>query len=105
VTATGWLRTGEPEFEATARFRDRLLAIKRAASPSSEVLAEAESLAPASSRRRATGRGSQPHPDVARADALLRRIGEEVARRSVLAEEGPGAAQPPAPPEVVWHPG
>jgi len=41
-------------------------------------------------------------PDVVRADLLLRRIGEEVARRWSLREPGPFGAAAPSPPEVEW---
>jgi hypothetical protein len=41
-------------------------------------------------------------PDVARADALLRRIGEELARRWTERVRGPFGAGAPAVPEVVW---
>jgi hypothetical protein len=41
-------------------------------------------------------------PDVARADALLRRIGEELAGRWVEQAPGPWGAAAPSPPEVAW---
>ena len=41
-------------------------------------------------------------PDVARVDALLRRVGEEVARRWTTRAPGPFGAEAPSPPEVVW---
>jgi len=41
-------------------------------------------------------------PDVARADALLRRIGEEIARRWVASAPGPFGTDAPRPPEVTW---
>lgn len=104
VTATGWLRTGEPEFAASGAFRDRLLAIKQGRVALSEVLAEAESLAPALEEARHATK-LPPHPDVGVADTLLRRIGAEVARRAVVVEAGPWGREAPAPPEVVWHPG
>jgi hypothetical protein len=101
VTATGWLRTGEPEFAMTGAFRERLLDIKQGRVPLSEVLAEAESLAPALEEAR-HGTRLPPHPDVAAADALLRRLGVEIARRAVHADEGPWGSAAPPPPEVVW---
>lgn len=104
VTATEWLRTGAPEFEASGEFRARLMAIKQGRVPLDEVLAEAESLAPALEEAR-RGTRLRPHPDAGVADALLRRIGHEVARRAVLGEEGPWGSEAPPPPEVVWTTG
>ena len=46
--------------------------------------------------------GLPKRPDVARGDALLRRIGEELARRFVAQAPGPFGADAPKPPEVVW---
>jgi hypothetical protein len=42
-------------------------------------------------------------PDVARADALLRRIGEELARRWLSQIGGPFGTSAPPPPEVTWN--
>jgi hypothetical protein len=41
-------------------------------------------------------------PDVARADALLRRIGEELARRWATEAPGPLGKSAPPPPEATW---
>lgn len=97
VLATGWLREGEPTFEATGAFRERLLAIKRGEVALEQVLAEAEALAP----ELEAARDSSPlpeHPDSARADRLLRRAGEELARRWVHQEPGPWGREAPAAP-------
>ena len=104
ATATAWLRTGAPDFEARGAWRERLLAIKQGRVALDEVLAEAESLAPALEEARHTTK-LPAHPDVAVADALLRRIGGEVARRSVLEVDGVFGKAAPPPPEVVWDPG
>ncbi len=104
VTATDWLRTGAPTFEASGAFRERLLDVKKGRVALAEVLAEAESLAPALEEARLTTK-LPPHPDVTVADALLRRVGAEVARRSVLGVEGPFGREAPEPPEVVWDQG
>ena len=101
ATATRWLREGTPSFVAEGTLRDRLLSIKRGEVPLDEVLAEAEAMAPELEAARHASR-LPPRPDVARADALLRRIGEEVARRWSLREPGPFGASAPPPPEVVW---
>jgi hypothetical protein len=97
VTATGWLRTGTPQFAATGAHRERLLQIKRGEVALDEVLAEAESLVPGLE----AARDASPlpeRPDYARADRLLRRAGAELARRSVLQLPGPLGADAPPPP-------
>jgi len=101
ATAIGWLRTGEPSLTVTGALRDRLFAIKHGEVPLDEVLREAEALTP----ELKDARQSSPlprRPDVARADALLRRIRAEVARRFVAGEPGPfGRDAPPVPP-LAW---
>jgi hypothetical protein len=101
ATATRWLREGTPTFAADGALRDRLLAIKKGQVSLDEVLAEAESMAPNLERARDESRLPQ-RPDVARADALLRRIGGELARRWVEGAPGPWGAAAPKPPEVAW---
>ncbi|NPC48348.1 UDP-phosphate N-acetylglucosaminyl 1-phosphate transferase [Corallococcus sp. AB032C] len=95
--ATGWLRDGVPTFEATGAMKARLLDIKGGQVPLEDVLRDAEAMAPA---LEAAHRESQlpEHPDYARADQLLRRVGDEVARRWVLKTPGPlGRDAPEAP--------
>ena len=102
ATATSWLRDGAPTFEATGAFRDRLLAIKRGEVSLANVIAEAEAMAPELER----ARDASPlpkRPDVARADALARRIGEEIARRFAFAVPGPFGQDAPAPPVAMWN--
>lgn len=98
VLATGWLRDGAPTFEASGTFRERLLDIKHSRVSLDEVLRDAEALAP----ELEAARDASPlpeHPDYARADALLRRVGQELARRHVLQEPGAwGRDAPPPPP-------
>lgn len=94
--ATGWLRDGAPVFEATGALRERLLDIKHGRVALDEVLRDAEALAP----ELEAARDSSPlpeQPDYARADALLRRVGQELARRHVLREPGPWGQDAPAP--------
>jgi hypothetical protein len=101
VTATRWLREGNPELEMTGAVRERLLAIKRGEVALEGVIAEAEAMAP--DLERARDESALPkRPDVARVDALLRRIGEELARRWTLGAPGPFGREAPTPPEVVW---
>lgn len=99
--ATGWLREGVPTFEATGAFRERLLAIKRGEVALEQVLADAEALAPELEAAR-DGSPLPEHPDYARADRLLRRAGEELARRWVHQEPGPWGREAPAVPEYTW---
>jgi predicted nucleotidyltransferase len=101
ATATRWLREGTPTFEVEGDLRARLLAIKKGEVSLVEVLAEAEAMAPDLDR----ARDSSPlpaRPDAARADALLRRVGEELARRWAAGDGGPFGKDAPSPPEVVW---
>ena len=101
ATATRWLREGTPTFEVEGDLRARLLAIKKGEVSLEDVLAEAEAMAPALERARDAS--SLPRrPDVARADALMRRVGEELARRWASSAAGPFGTDAPAPPEVVW---
>lgn len=102
ATATGWLRHGAPEFAVVGPLRERLLAIKAGQVPLSEVLADAEAMAAELEQARDESRLPR-RPDVGRADALSRRIGEELARRWASNAEGPFGKDAPSPPEVVWN--
>ncbi len=99
VLATGWLRDGVPTFETSGAVRARLLEIKSGEVPLEDVLRDAEALAP---ELEAAHRASAlpAFPDYARADALLRRAGEELARRWVHQEPGPLGRDAPAPPRI-----
>ena len=101
ATATQWLREGEPTFAATGALRDRLLDVKRGDVPIGDVLAEAEALTPALEAARDASK-LPARPNVVRADALLRRIGEDIARRWTAKDPGPFGAAAPEPPEVTW---
>lgn len=97
--ATGWLRTGRPELEMKGAVREQLLLIKRGAVDLDAVLAEAERLVPdLEAARDATALPRRP--DLARADALLRRISGEVARRWLSREPGPFGTNAPLPPAI-----
>jgi len=102
ATATRWLREGEPVFEMEGAFRERLLAIKRGQVPLAEVLAEADAMTPDLELAKRESKLPK-RPDIARADAVLRRIGEELARRWVAREKGPFGREAPPAPEVVWN--
>jgi hypothetical protein len=101
ATATRWLREGEPVFEVEGALRARLLAIKKGEVGLADVLAEADAMAPALERARDASKLPR-RPDIARADALLRRVGEELARRWVSRVDGPFGKDAMAPPEVAW---
>jgi hypothetical protein len=102
VTATGWLETGQPTFEMHGSLRDELWAIKRGQVPLEDVLARAEELA----ARLETARQQTvlpPSASVAAADALLRRVREEAARRWLTGAPGPFGTDAPRFPEVTWE--
>jgi hypothetical protein len=101
-TASRWLREGVPTFEVTGPLRDQLLSIKHGDVPLAAVLTQAEAMTPELEAARMASPLPR-RPDVQTADALLRRIGEELARRFV--RNGPGAfgQDAPAPPEVVFE--
>jgi hypothetical protein len=102
ATATQWLRHGEPEFAATGAWRERLLSIKRGEVRLEDVLGEAEAMGPGlEEARRASP--LPPRPDVVRADALARRIGEEIATRWIEKRKGPLGTDAPPAPQVVWN--
>lgn len=99
--ATRWLRDGAVELCVDGPLRERLLAIKRGEVPLADVLAEAEGMAAELEKARDASR-LPLRPDVARADALLRRIAAELARRHVEGAPGPLGRDAPAVPEVAW---
>lgn len=102
--AIEWLRTGTVSLETKGALRDLLLAIKQGQIPLADTMREAERLA--EDLEKARGETVlPPHPDVARADALLRRIAEETARRHLHAEPGPLGRDAPPVPEVAWDDG
>lgn len=101
-TALGWLKTGEPEFRLGEPMRSRLLAIKRGEVALTDVIAEAEALAPELDAARASTR-LPAQPDISRADALLRRLREETAKRFLARAPGPWGADAPEPPRPVWE--
>jgi hypothetical protein len=80
--------------------RERLLSIKKGGVELDSVLAEAEQLVPElEAARDATALPRRP--DLVRADALLRRISEERARRWLTPVPGPFGANSSPPPAVA----
>jgi hypothetical protein len=101
ATAARWLREGSPTFEVSGDLKERLFAIKRGQVAIDKVLEEAEEM----SRDLEDARNASKlpgRPDVVRGDALLRRVGEEIARRWTEQSPGPFGADAPAAPEVAW---
>ncbi|HEU4412609.1 MAG TPA: nucleotidyltransferase domain-containing protein [Polyangiaceae bacterium] len=99
--ALGWLREGRPRFEAEGPLRELLLSIKKGGLSLGEVMERAEAMAPELEE----ARNASPlpkRPDVARADALLRRINDEIARRHVHLAPGPWGRDAPPPPPIAW---
>ncbi len=99
--ALGWLREGSPRFEAEGTFRELLLSIKQGALSLAQVMERAEAMAPELEEARAHSPLPR-RPDVARADALVRRINDELARRHVGGAPGPWGRDAPPPPPVAW---
>jgi predicted nucleotidyltransferase len=102
AAAISWLRDGKPAFEVTGTLRDSLLSIKRGQVALVDVLAQAEAMVPELERAKEASR-LPARPDVRRADELLRRIGEESARRWAKGDPGPFGNDAPPPPEVAWN--
>jgi hypothetical protein len=101
-TAVQWMTTGRPELVVRGALRDQLLAIKRGAVPLDEVLRQAEAMTPAlEEARRSTALPARP--DLRRADELLRRVREELARRFASGAPGPWGVDAPPPPPLDWE--
>ncbi len=101
ATAIAWLRTGVPTFRVEDPLRSRLVAIKRGEVELAHVLDEAERLAPELEEARRETKLPR-RPDVQRADALLRTIRIEAARRSIVGAPGAWGIDAAVPPEVEW---
>ncbi|AKT42663.1 DNA polymerase beta superfamily protein [Chondromyces crocatus] len=102
--AIQWLRVGEVDFTARGALREQLLAIKSGQWPLERTLATAEALTPELEEARRVTK-LPPHPDVGRAEALLRRIREEIARRHFVCAPGPLGRDAPPAPVSVWDEG
>ncbi|MFO0557010.1 MAG: nucleotidyltransferase domain-containing protein [Polyangiales bacterium] len=101
VTATEWLKTGAPEFEVRGAFREKLLSIKRGEVALDAILEEAESLTePLAEAWRGTKLPRKS--DVSRADRLLHRVNNELAKRWVSRAAGPWGEGAPEPPIAEW---
>ncbi|HWO21969.1 MAG TPA: nucleotidyltransferase domain-containing protein, partial [Kofleriaceae bacterium] len=99
--AIRWLRGEPPHVRVSDELRPTLLAIKRGEVPMPDVMALARELTP----KLEGARQASPlpkHPDVGRAERVLRAARAEAARRAVLGEEGPWGAAAAAPPEAKY---
>lgn len=98
--AVQWLATGEPLIETHGELRDRLRAIKAGEVPLRQALAWTEEVATGLDRAR-EGSPLPTEPDYLAADALLRALREEAARRWFHHDPGPFGrdAPEPLPPE------
>lgn len=103
--AVQWLRTGVPLIEVEGELRQRLLAIKSGQVPLRTALSWTEEVAARLDEAR-EGSPLPEHPDYVAADALLRRVRQEAARRWLAREPGPlGRDAPPPPaPELQTEP-
>lgn len=103
--ATRWL-DGDPAVAPTLRvegsLRDTLFAIKRGEVAMPDVVAMARSMTPALEAARATSRLPR-RADLARAEAALRSIRAQIARRWYEAGPGPWGADAPAPPTARFE--
>lgn len=102
-TAIQWLRTGEVCMRVRDELRPTLIAIKSGEVPLADVLAMARDMTPALEEARTATRLPE-QADVARVDALMRRIRHEVARRHIHGEPGPFGAEAAPLPIARWEP-
>jgi predicted nucleotidyltransferase len=95
--AEHWLLEGTPRFEAEGALKERLISIKAGQVELSEVLREAEAMAP--ELERARDHSPLPdEPDYERANRLMRKVNEELARRWLQQVPGPFGQRAPPPP-------
>ena len=99
--AVRWLRGEPPDVRASDEVRPLLLAIKAGELAMADVMAHARALVPALE----AARDASPlprHPDVARADRVLREARLEAARRWIALEPSAWGTAAPSPPEAHW---
>jgi hypothetical protein len=97
--AIRWLAGEPPAVRVSDELRPTLVAIKRGEVPIPEVMALARELTPKLEAARQTSPLPR-HPDIARADRVLRDARAEVARRAVAQVSGPWGDAAPEPPEA-----
>jgi hypothetical protein len=99
--AIRWLRGEPPTVRVSDNLRPTLLAIKRGEVPTPDVMALARELTP----KLEGARQESPlpkHPDIGKAERVLRAVRAEAARRSVEGAPGPWGADAPPPPEARY---
>ncbi|TKC98549.1 DNA polymerase beta superfamily protein [Polyangium fumosum] len=96
-----WLRTGAPELCVRDELRPVLLDIKKGRVPLADVITLAESLTPELEAARRESKLPR-RADVRRAEAVLRRVREEAARRFFEGREGPFGKDAAPAPEARW---
>jgi hypothetical protein len=99
--AIRWLAGEPPEVRVSDALRPTLLAIKRGEVPMPDVMALARELTPKLEGARQTSPLPR-HPDIARADRVLRAVRAEAARRTVENVPGPWGSEAAAPPEARY---
>jgi hypothetical protein len=102
--AIRWLTAGgAPELRVRDELRPTLLAIKRGEVPMADVVAMARALTPQLEAAR-TASPLPPRADLGRAEAVLRRVRHEAARRFLAGAPGPWGQDAPAPPAAQFDP-
>jgi len=97
--AIRWLGGEPPDVRVSDALRPTLMAIKRGEVPTPDVMALARELTPKLEAARQAS-ALPRHPDVARADRVLRAVRAEAARRAIAREPGAWGADASPPPEA-----
>jgi hypothetical protein len=101
--AIRWLEGAPAALRVTGDMRDTLWSIKRGEVPMTDVVAMARAMTP----RLEAARAASPlprHADIGRAEAALRRVRTEAARRWFEAAPGPWGSSAPPPPDAQFDP-
>ncbi|MDQ3300040.1 MAG: nucleotidyltransferase domain-containing protein [Myxococcota bacterium] len=99
--AIRWLRGEPPDVRVSEALRPTLIAIKAGDVPTPDVMALARELTPKLEAARQAGT-LRRHPDVARAERVLRAVRAEAARRYVAQDSGAWGADAAPPPEASY---
>jgi hypothetical protein len=99
--AIRWLGGEPPDVRVSDAIRPTLVAIKRGELPMTEVMALARELTPKLELARRTSMLPR-HPEIGRAERILRAARDEAARRWLDRVPGPWGADAPPPPEAKF---
>jgi RNA repair pathway DNA polymerase beta family len=99
--AIRWLAGEPPDVKASDAIRPTLLAIKRGEVAMADVMALARELTPRLEAARQTSK-LPSHPDIGRAEQVLRDARDEAARRWLARTPGPWGADAPRAPEATF---